>query len=408
MHGKNPKAWFLEQENRLYLAGTVIEGTGTHVEQLYQVDFSDDNATVSKIVDPYDVQQQICKQLTYRINDDKINLYADSKHLATVINSISQMGDFFPDSTVWVGEQLSYDLGASTIKISFVPGVRFEGSKALFYDDMPTLLADLEITKDGFSVTNIRLESQTKEPASTTDKTSNPYVGQYLDEDNRDPNLRICEEKNGKYSIRIGINRLTNLDDGVGTLCAEGLSFTATDASGNPITGLITVYDGNATVTFTNSTWELLPNNSSFRYTKQPQSDKIFTLVHNAYEKTDTPSDEKTRYYCSKDWKNLKQQIDSIDQKTDGIGFFEADYWYSGQDIDKNAKITDLKIERLSDAKAKLSGTLHNFSNQPIVLQLVTEEGEWKIDNFIFGENSEVNWKDMMENYVRDASRNRN
>ena len=54
----------------------------------------------------------------------------------------------------------------------------------------------------------------------------------------------------------------------IGELTPEGMLFTATDAAGNPISGVITVEDQIATVTFTDSTWELLENGSAFHYRK--------------------------------------------------------------------------------------------------------------------------------------------
>lgn len=46
------------------------------------------------------------------------------------------------------------------------------------------------------------------------------------------------------------------------------MNFTATDPEGNPISGIITVEDEIATVTFTDSTWELIENGSVYKYTK--------------------------------------------------------------------------------------------------------------------------------------------
>lgn len=89
-----------------------------------------------------------------------------------------------------------------------------------------------------------------------------------MDSDVENPNLEIAKGSDGKYIVQIGIYRLTSLEDGVGELTADGLLFTATDAAGNPISGIITGDGQTATVTFTDSTWEYLPNDSSFRYTK--------------------------------------------------------------------------------------------------------------------------------------------
>lgn len=54
----------------------------------------------------------------------------------------------------------------------------------------------------------------------------------------------------------------------MGELTEDGLKFTATDAAGNPIGGIITL-DGNvATVTFTDSTWGYIQNGDTFLYTR--------------------------------------------------------------------------------------------------------------------------------------------
>lgn len=93
------------------------------------------------------------------------------------------------------------------------------------------------------------------------------YIGEYLDE-NKDPNLEIAKGEDGKYKVQIGIFRLASFDDGVGELTEEGMLFTATDMAGNPISGIITVENQKATVTFTDSTWEYIPNGTAYEYTK--------------------------------------------------------------------------------------------------------------------------------------------
>lgn len=95
------------------------------------------------------------------------------------------------------------------------------------------------------------------------------FEGTWLDTDNNEPNLFINKQEDGSFDVKIGIFRLTSLDDGVGTLSRKGLSFTATDAAGNPISGIITVQKDTATVTFTDSTWPLLENGSAFKYIRQ-------------------------------------------------------------------------------------------------------------------------------------------
>ena len=101
------------------------------------------------------------------------------------------------------------------------------------------------------------------------------YIGEYLDYDCNEPNLEIAKGRDGKYIVQIGIFRLTTLDDGIGELTPEGLIFTATDAAGNPISGIITVEEQIATVTFTDSTWALLENGTTYLYTKSSDEPTI-------------------------------------------------------------------------------------------------------------------------------------
>lgn len=121
------------------------------------------------------------------------------------------------------------------------------------------------------SLESISEETSTEETTITDPSLDDTiYIGEYLDSDIKEPNLEIGKREDGKYIIQIGIYRLTFIEDGIGELTAEGMNFTATDASGNPISGVITVDQktATATVTFTDSTWEYLKNGDSFQYTK--------------------------------------------------------------------------------------------------------------------------------------------
>lgn len=102
------------------------------------------------------------------------------------------------------------------------------------------------------------------------------YIGEYLDSDVLEPNLEIARGDDGKYIVQIGIFRLTSLEDGIGELTAEGMKFTATDSAGNPISGVITIEDQTATVTFTDSTWGYLPNGSAYQYTKSSDTPNLW------------------------------------------------------------------------------------------------------------------------------------
>jgi len=101
------------------------------------------------------------------------------------------------------------------------------------------------------------------------------YIGEYLDE-NKEPNLEIAKGEDGKYIVQIGIFRLASMGDGVGELTEEGMHFTATDMAGNPISGVITIKEEIATVTFTDSTWEYIENGASYEYTKSTDEPRIW------------------------------------------------------------------------------------------------------------------------------------
>lgn len=113
-------------------------------------------------------------------------------------------------------------------------------------------------------------------PSKNESALDTVYIGEYLDTDVNEPNLEIAKGDDGKYIVQIGIYRLTSLSDGIGELTAQGMNFTATDSSGNPISGVITADGQTATVTFTNSTWEYLENGSSFQYTKSSDIPNIW------------------------------------------------------------------------------------------------------------------------------------
>lgn len=102
------------------------------------------------------------------------------------------------------------------------------------------------------------------------------YIGEYFDYDNTEPNLEIAKGEDGKFVVQIGIFRLCSLDDGVGELTSEGMTFTATDPAGNAIGGIITVEDAVAKVIFTNSTWEYLENGATYEYTKSSETPNIW------------------------------------------------------------------------------------------------------------------------------------
>lgn len=91
------------------------------------------------------------------------------------------------------------------------------------------------------------------------------FTGEYSDS-NDGSTLTIEKSTNDGPSVKIDLFRLTAIDDGVGKVADGVLTFNATDAAGNPIKGTITLDGDTATVVFTESTWEYLPNGTTYRF----------------------------------------------------------------------------------------------------------------------------------------------
>ncbi|MBQ7457719.1 MAG: hypothetical protein IJS70_00965 [Bacteroidales bacterium] len=69
--------------------------------------------------------------------------------LATVTNSVKDMGGFDKEQPLWIGEQLYYDVSSGEPKVIFTPGVRYTTGLVLIYDDMPELSAPITIDENG-------------------------------------------------------------------------------------------------------------------------------------------------------------------------------------------------------------------------------------------------------------------
>ena len=257
---RQPLARYDQTTGNLWLTSSAMEGTGIQVEWLYLLRFKDDNtAYVAATVNPYEVQQALCQRLGYGINGQEITLYDGQRQIAVATNTVTDMGGFDADQPLWIGEQMCYDISGEKPTLLVTPGVKYTTGLVLTYDDMPMVTGSLTIDEKG----QIRI--------GELETVIRPFEGSYLDQDNNEPNLLISYRRNdGKYDVRIGIFRLTNLDDGIGTMKEEGLDFTATDAAGNPIGGMITLHSDTAVVTFTRSTWGLLENGAAFSYTRDP------------------------------------------------------------------------------------------------------------------------------------------
>ena len=146
-----------DMQGGCWLTANVMHGTGVHVEQLYQIELNEDSACVAATIDPYDVQQIFCQRLGYTIDGEQITLYLDQEPVATVTNTVTDMGGF-DDDAIWVGEQISYDLSGNLPRVRMIPGVKFVVGLMLHYDDMPAFVATVTMHEDNLILSDITIE----------------------------------------------------------------------------------------------------------------------------------------------------------------------------------------------------------------------------------------------------------
>lgn len=149
-NARSPMARYDEQSNTVWLTSSAVWGTGVQVDWLYQIGFGDnDLAYIVHTVNPYDLQQQLCQRLGYRIKGEQITLYDGEREIAQATNTVTDMGGFDSEQPVWIGEQIQYDLSGDVPCLLVTPGVNFTTGLVLTYDDMPTLKAPITIGDDG-------------------------------------------------------------------------------------------------------------------------------------------------------------------------------------------------------------------------------------------------------------------
>ena len=157
-HGRMPRTRYDAATGDLWILGSDMEGTGVNVERPYLLRFGDDGyATIVNSIDPYEMQQALCKALTYSINGQEITFYADGKELAKATNTMEDMGGFMEDA-IYVGEQISYGI-EGPLQVHVTPGINFVVGKVLQYDDMPTIIANVALDeKGGITLSDFKAE----------------------------------------------------------------------------------------------------------------------------------------------------------------------------------------------------------------------------------------------------------
>lgn len=93
-------------------------------------------------------------------------------------------------------------------------------------------------------------------------QTNNAYVGIFLDYDNNDPNLIIEANGDGTYKVEIGVFRLAVFEDDDAILTDAGIEYESEEGT----KGVITLEGNEAVVTVTESTWDLAPVGTVYRY----------------------------------------------------------------------------------------------------------------------------------------------
>ncbi len=158
-HGKNPIVDYDEGKKVLFIAGDVIEGTGTHVEALYVFEVKDNGEVVNTIyLDPFEVQEYFKKQMTYDVHNNMITLKLKNRKIAEVENTEDGEGAL---RAVAIGEQIAYEFDEDhNIKVNVTPGVKFGVGSNLYYEDMPIISADVKLEKDKLELSNIRLNEE--------------------------------------------------------------------------------------------------------------------------------------------------------------------------------------------------------------------------------------------------------
>lgn len=138
-------------------------------------------------------------------------------------------------------------------------------------EEVPQTDAAAEVTATD-QTTAEQQESNTEAGTTGSDTAASQsafiYAGEYLDYEYNEPELKIHANEDGTYRVHIGIIRLTSFEDDDAVATASGLEFTSTDDAGNPIKGVITLEGNDAVVTFTESTWSLIPSGTVYQYYK--------------------------------------------------------------------------------------------------------------------------------------------
>lgn len=142
--------------------------------------------------------------------------------------------------------------------------IEAQAGDSLNFSYVGTISRTLPIVRQGTLMT---VELEPYMPGNDEYVYNEKYFGKF---ENRDDGstLVISKAENG-YNVSIRLFRLTEINDCIGKLKDGKLIFTGSDASGNPISGAITVHGDSAKLVFTDSTWEYLPVGTTYTFERE-------------------------------------------------------------------------------------------------------------------------------------------
>lgn len=156
-HGKNPVADYNPKTRKLYIACDVVEGTSVHTEVLYAFDIKKDDVKYLALLDPYEVQEFFINKMSFDAHQNNISINVGGKTIKEIVNHEDGIGVMRGMS---FGEQIAYEFDNDHhIKVNVTPGIKFGPGTSLYYDDSPTLVADVEFNGK-FRLNNIRVAEE--------------------------------------------------------------------------------------------------------------------------------------------------------------------------------------------------------------------------------------------------------
>ncbi|MCR4852271.1 MAG: YbjP/YqhG family protein [Prevotella sp.] len=156
----------------------------------------------------------------------------------------------------------------------------------------------------------------------------------------------------------------------------------------------------NSSDTIASTNKDVKMDEQTMRQTVEESVKSIYDEVARKYNNYDESIDLDAKF-CSKDWNETVAAVTKKDEGSDEIGFFEADYWIMAQDVEK-LRIDNVVVQSVDpeNARAEVVIDLHNLNETTKVkLDMVQEDGAWKIDDFT-DLSYDTDWKKNMKEYL--------